>query len=602
MSTITLTSYLSSLNGGNVVLTLNGTVTGCNFDTLYFKITCHDNPPIYASTQQTAGNWSLTVQTACVCTDRIQIEAQCADEGYHQVVNGNIPPNSAPACCCPTLQLSKITQGECDAQGNRSVSFDYTITPSANDSCPDITGVLTISPYGVFPGQSIPISTGNLNGFLTLPALPAGHTYTITLTLTSPVYCPPVQAMLPVEPCDDCCPQVHLIYSLGDCDPETGERPVIFTYSITPSPNSDCLPVQASLQLPDTPVIPIQLTSTAPFSDTIIVLCPPGLYSASLIVIQPGGCAGKTIQIPVPPSCPTTAMIKRKVRECDPEFDKRHMLVKADIESPCGDAMEASLEVEGIAIASGSGPSPLTLVGEGDFTCGHHPVTVKVTGCPDIHSSICVPACESEFCKFKRRVLLAAIGSAAILWILFALHAAVSGTLFWVIPVQNILLWYAVIATILAVFVFIAWLPCLKKCRKCKLWLLAWQIALVVWCGIFYFIKGFFLYFVEAYVISSFWLYLLLILILVIVLILLLWLVYSLFQVWRFICCPQKCTVIGELAMAFLVGFGSALTTALTIPEIVHDFVCNPIAFVAAIFLIIIVSLALSCEQPDEWE
>ncbi|NOU20167.1 MAG: hypothetical protein HOO91_21640 [Bacteroidales bacterium] len=597
MSTISLTSVQHSLNSLGVQLILNGTIIDSICDVLDFKIECDGHQTIGQTiilwTTFPNGTWSLTIQTECLCNERILIYAKCAEEAYQYLQT--IPPIP---CCCPTLELTKIKIGRC-VNGIQQVSFDYIITPSTNPRCPDIVGTLNISSFGNFLGLSIPIGPlmNNVSGL----SLPAGHTYTVTLTLATPSDCPPINVDLIIPACDDCCPQLDLQTNIGECD-ANGNRPVIFTYTITPSLNTNCPLINATLVIPNTPNILISLSSSSPYTNSITVLCQPGVYTASLIVNTPINCAGKTINFIISPSCPT-AIVKRKVRDCDADYDKRHMLVKADITSPCGDTISAELEVDGQIIASDFGPSPLTLEGEADFECSHQPVLVKVTGCPNIPEEICVPDCESVWCSIKRGLLLTALGSAVILWMLFAVHAAISGVLFWVIPVKNILLWKAVIMSIFALILLFTWLPCIKNCWKCKLLLILWQLILVILCGLFFLIKGFFEYLVLAYSVSGFWLYLLLILILVVVIVLFIIIVILLFNFWKSICCPQKCTRLEELYLAFVIGFGSALVAALNITEIWQDFRWQPIAWAVGLFILLFYLIYVhNCNNPDEWE
>ena len=278
------------------------------------------------------------------------------------------------------------------------------------------------------------------------------------------------------------------------------------------------------------------------------------------------------------------------------------MLIKGDIVSPCNDPIDATMEIEGILVDSGSSANgSLTLQGEGDFTCGHHDVIIKVRDCPDITGDICVPDCESADCRFKRLLVLTSLGSAAILWILFAVHAAISGVLFALIPVQNILLWYAIIATIAVILTFIAWLSCLKNCKQCKLWLLFWQFILVLFCEMIMLSKGFISYLALAYGVSGFWLYLVLILVYIIVLLLLFLAFYLIMNYWKSICCPRKCDVMQEIVFCLFIGFGTGLAMALSIPAI-HSWEAPVISVAAGIYTTWYLVQVFACREVDDWE
>jgi hypothetical protein len=303
-----------------------------------------------------------------------------------------------------------------------------------------------------------------------------------------------------------------------------------------------------------------------------------------------------------PPDCCPTAIVTRKARDCNKDYSQRHMLIKADIISACKDPIEATLEIEGVSVAIGSGIGSLTLQGESDFTCGQHTVIIKVKDCPDLSGDICVPDCESVDCKSKRLLLLSALGSAAILWILFAVHAAISGILFALIPVKNILLWYSIIATIVTIFALIPWLSCLKNCAKCKLWLLLWQFFLIVFCELIMLSKGFITYLALAYSVSGFWGYLILILVYIVVLLILALAVYIIMNHWKSICCPLKCDVMQEIFWCLVIGFVTGLVVAFSVTTIQTNWKSFLISVAATLYMMWYGVQVFACKEQDDWE
>jgi len=556
--TITLTGYQSSLNSTGILLTLNGTAENCNCDILYFEIDCGGhvikNIPVQITwvTPVIYGTWSLTIQTECLCADRIQIKANCNDDVH------SFPIITSP-CCCPTLTLTKPIFRPCDANGNHPVSFSYDITPSTYAPCPDIIGTLAILTSGSSQVWSTPVSSpNNLSGPVSLP-LPPG-TYTVTLTLTSPRGCPPMSVSFTVPPCD-CCPTLEITTTIGECDKDC-KRPVTITYTVTPSSNPNCPPLDATLNIPGIPPITINSSN---LSGTVSGHYTPGSYNATLVIISPPNCPPQTKPFNVPNCCPQTEITTEVKKDCNADQTKDVTINAFIVPHPNCPPITAVMTIDGNqVVAQGSGSNPFTLTYSGKYKCLKHSVVISYPGtdCPDDAGEFCVPVCETKKCNIRRKHFEISATVAIILWLLFLFNSC-----------YTFLFVSASIATICSIVLYFIWHKCRKICKPCPWKLAVWEIALASFLGFLMLGKSSliaiynWLYAILFSSVGPFWAIWIAIIIIILILLIIAFLILLAFLSWVAKCCPTNCEKWKNIfySVVYICGASFAIISAIII-------------------------------------
>ncbi|MEK6282539.1 MAG: hypothetical protein AABN95_19430 [Acidobacteriota bacterium] len=136
---------------------------------------------------------------------------------------------AVPCCdCCPVLSI-ELAFGPCDAQGNRQVVLNYTITPSDNSACPAIDGSLVVATQTVAVIGSSPLS-----GTVVLTLAPGP--YSGVLSLTSPPGCDPIPVNFDVPSCD-CCPSAVVTAEVKEeCNSDHETKSVDISAVVIPKP------------------------------------------------------------------------------------------------------------------------------------------------------------------------------------------------------------------------------------------------------------------------------------------------------------------------------------------------------------------------------
>ncbi len=463
-----------------------------------------------------------------------------------------------------------------------------------------MTGTLSLhdASGALVAGTSVSTSSsGPLNGIL-YPSLAPGLYY--AEWVESNADCHPIRYHFLVPTCTEspgCCPTLNLQATFKDCDAE-GKRPVSGTWTIVPSSQAGCPPINGTLTVCGQ-TIPI--VSSQPLTGTFGCLLAPGSYSASLVLTSPAGCNGIKHPLEVPPCdcCPTSEIATFTTPgKCDPDNLTKHIVVCATVTPKPGCPVSAVMSVDGKDVASGTGSSAFTLKHEGDYGCGQHTGNISYSSpgstCPPTAFTFCVSMCETFACE-AARWLLVVVGALALAIVALAILN----------PGLPSLTTPAILLTIVAFVLFLVWFfsGCRKRCFPCPLLLLFWQtLAAGFIC--------FLLLSKTSYLNLFVWLggTLFAILILILVTLLVAFVIYLFFLVWVARCCPTKCDKLIQLLLsllAALAAFGfacwviNAVTTAGVLPLfIVSWLLVGALGLVAGLLAIYIFHYCPEDEKP----
>lgn len=548
--------------GIDTIATVNGTATGCARITLF--IDCgNDNHlgPFYAPVDQ-SGNWSVAIQTKCVCGSPITVNAACgSDPNCMATFNGPIRCN-----CCPVVSTN-IQPGQCYDDGTRQIEISSSFT--LEGSCKTVSvywdlGDGTITPHVSFGPFG---TTTNVICPTITHTYKCGQTYNATVhVVNSSGECPPQAVPIAVACCNDCCPQLNLKYIYGNCTAQAVNLSI--EYSIILSGDVSCPPIKGSLSFPGQS---IAIVNSSPLNGTVALVLPPGTgYAVSLLLTDPGNCGAihKTFDVSCD-CCPNaTVSFNTNVSEaCNADHETKHVTISAHvtpmIKQGCPSIVQAQLLVDGAAVASGSGSGTFSLNWQGDYTCGDHSITISYPGstCADASDSFCVSVCEKPACKANR-----------IAFEVFATTFLISLVLAIVNTYDSFIWFIALGAAILAVISYFTWLPCPRQCNKCTLFLALWEIILAAFAGFLMLSKSTlsWLFFVLSGSVGPVFA----VIIIILILLLCALIIYLLFKYWVQRCCPTNCEkwtnfqeaflnvsfistgiVVGILAMAGVAGF-----------------------------------------------
>jgi hypothetical protein len=192
----------------SVVVTGTAT-TGC--EVVEVTISCGGSTPIPPQTVYYPGggpNWPWTATfnltglagTGCTCgQSELLVQALC--QKPRQCSNDRKLIPLTCLSCCPTITLTS-SQGDCDSQGQRSVSFTVNVTPASDPSCPaSDSAVLGTLYFGDNNNNSVAFSA-QPNSPASIPShsYPPG-TYSVQIQLASPPGCKVTPTPLNVPAC-----------------------------------------------------------------------------------------------------------------------------------------------------------------------------------------------------------------------------------------------------------------------------------------------------------------------------------------------------------------------------------------------------------------
>lgn len=305
MCTVAITSVLgtpSSSATTNVVV--QGTVVACNSGVVNVTVGCAGSASGGTATV-TGGNWSVTIQSKCLCNAPVNVTAVCPDN----------PPCSAtftgplPCNCCPRVTVTAPQIGPCDANGNRPVTFITSISVVQSGCAP----VVVERDFGDnTTGAAQVISTAGTFTYTEVHTYAPGN-YTSLLNVLSPSGCPPAPIAVSVPSCPPvaCCPVLNAGVNVGNCD---GSGNFTATFSLTVTVAAGCPSAVVQLDFGDGNLNAAQSfgagTTTVSYPHTYNTNNAP--YTASFNVIAPSGCPGATVTVSPPNTpecdCTTTAL------------------------------------------------------------------------------------------------------------------------------------------------------------------------------------------------------------------------------------------------------------------------------------------------------
>lgn len=223
-------------------VTVKGSATGCNAVTVRIHCTGqgsaeHQNVPVTA-----AGGWQTTftaqeikvagclecespdfpITVSAVCSEPVDPTQSCSDSKVFAEIpcgNGN---------CCPTVSII-ATEGNCDSQGRRLVTFQVTTTP--DPGCPD-TVVAQLDFGDGTLGSGFPVPPNNV--WTETHAYVPG-TYTAKAHIILPAGCEDIP--IKVGPLEECpCPMVTLAEpSIKGCVDSNSKASVTLTATVSPA-------------------------------------------------------------------------------------------------------------------------------------------------------------------------------------------------------------------------------------------------------------------------------------------------------------------------------------------------------------------------------
>lgn len=196
---------------------VKGTAAGC--DSVVVKVSCggpqdklqtlaSPYPPGSAQTWAWQALFDDLTGTGCTCGDPsvgltvtayCKAEPDCSDRTHLQPI-----PCKPEQYCCPVVNV-KYTEGGCDAQGRRLVTFEIKLTPAADPSCPPTVVAQLNFGDGTY-GQAYTVPPNNV---WTETHAYAPGTYTARLIVIVPSGCKDTE--IKVGPLEECpCPTVTL--------------------------------------------------------------------------------------------------------------------------------------------------------------------------------------------------------------------------------------------------------------------------------------------------------------------------------------------------------------------------------------------------------
>lgn len=272
--------------GGQPVVTVSVT---CGGQTYNVTATLQQNPQ-----QPTFYTFTAIVQTNCSCNSPVSVVVTNNCPNYTCTTNF-----SGILCCCPTLSNLTSQVGNCDANGNRPVTLNATITIPQQSCLP----VQVQWDFG--DGNLGPIITYNSSGTFSLSI---NHTYSpgnynAQLLILTPIGCPIQSISITVPPCPTtCCPVISTNVSIGDCN-SNGDFVATFTTTITVNQGCPSAVVQWNYGDGNNGTAQSFGQGTSTFTDTHtynVNSSPPPPYTATLNVISPSGCPNSSVIINTP--------------------------------------------------------------------------------------------------------------------------------------------------------------------------------------------------------------------------------------------------------------------------------------------------------------
>lgn len=483
--------------------------------------------------------FTLTTPTGCGSYTQNFTVAQCPD-------------------CCPSFQIA-VEPLNCVDQ-KRNVNFSYTVTPSNDVNCPDVSISGKITFTGATTIAQININDSSLSGVCTYLLTPGN--YTATLTLTAPSGCQTVTQNFTVAQCPNCCPDLNIYYYfIGDC--VNCKRQVQVYYSVSPSSNSECLNINISGNVSFQGV---GQSFNGPVQNQLLFsgFLSPGSFSVIMNTNNPQGCGPKTLQVVVPPCCPTAEFEDTVGKDCVESDDGvlvRDVTINATITpaSGCQDiTYTAYIDGDDTGLNGTLQQNTVSIEYNGQHTCGNHIVTIGYSnGCVNTYN-FCVPQCEKDVCKIKRIAFITAISTfitTFLLWLCSFIVVALG-------PISSLLLFIMGTSFAATVIAFVAWKicppKCKDKCKPCPKKLAIWEILGIVlllflllgssvFTALFYFLIGLFS-FLSPIIAAILAIIIIIILVLIAILI-----VYFFFMQWRNACCPTKCDIWRYLLEAIII-------------------------------------------------
>jgi len=259
---ITITSVNVYGSSGQPVdsVEVKGSATDCTG--VVVTINCGGTARTQSVAVDSSGLWqavfSDTSGTNCVCDDpnvALRVTATCkADPDCPPATRTLSPiPCESGTDCCPTVSI-EVTEGGCDAQGRRNVTFKVTTTPATGAGCPDTVfaqldfGDGMLGAGFVVPPNSVWIETH--------PYVPGS--YTAKVRILAPLGCPDIPVKVgPLVECPPGCPDEDDIWvAVDDCDAE-GRR-IVSVNVLLPGSGSTTVSVDWQDGTPPDSNLPIQ--------------------------------------------------------------------------------------------------------------------------------------------------------------------------------------------------------------------------------------------------------------------------------------------------------------------------------------------------------
>lgn len=466
---ITINSPFHGVPQGSATnVTISGTIiplAGVACPDLRVTIRCGDQS-VTGSATITGQNWTITLLTKCSCDQTITVAASCPALNCSATATGVIV---CPQNCCPQITTS-FRVGECDANGNRPVTFSVTVTAVSSSECPKTQVQMDFgdgSPLGA-------IHTFPPSGSYTETHTYAPGNFTPCVKVISPQNCPPVCVSLSVPKC--CCPKLTTEFTVGDCD-DAGKRKVCLTTSVVVPSGCE---VTVQWDFGDGTMGSTHTFSPGSTSFTECHDYAPGSYTLHLNVLSPKGCPSSSVTVNVPPcpDCCPGISVTPCIEDCDKDGNR---LVTFTIAvnakpAPCpqvqvqmdfGDGNSGGVNSFQPS-SSGSYIETHTYTGSAalqDNTAALN--VIQPQGCPGWSQVIpkCCPPKRVHWCNFLFDLMTGSLALALVLQLLKWLCS---------IPIPT-----AVVLTLLGVFAAALLAYLFLGCPKCRcgwLYLLLWRV------------------------------------------------------------------------------------------------------------------------------
>ncbi len=227
------------------------------------RITCDGLEQIHqAGFVNPQGDWQTTFANLndphCLCGDPnvslvvfayCKTDPTCSDRVVVKPIDCQPPEKD----CCPTVSI-EVTEGACDAQGRRNVTFKVTTTPASSAGCPDTVfaqldfGDGMLGAGFVVPPDSVWIESH--------PYVPGS--YTAKVHIIAPLGCPDIPVKVgPLAECPPGCPDPDdITVAVDDCDAE-GRR-IVSVNVLLPGSGSTTVSVDWQDGTPPDSNLPIQ--------------------------------------------------------------------------------------------------------------------------------------------------------------------------------------------------------------------------------------------------------------------------------------------------------------------------------------------------------